>query len=132
MKRTKKRTVLFIASAVILITIICLAFYLKRVSDYKQAVSDITFQNIDVTKIADGTYVGECNVDFIYAKVKVTVQEKIITNIEILEHKNERGQAAETVIDEIVAEQKIDIDAISGATNSSTVLKKAVENALRQ
>ena len=50
--------------------------------------------------------------------------------IRILEHKNERGQAAETIVDQIVSEQKIDVDAISGATNSSKVIKKAVENAL--
>lgn len=32
---------------------------------------------------------------------------------------------------EIIEEQKIDVDTISGATNSSTVIKKAVENALK-
>lgn len=117
---------------VMLIAFACLTFYLKSVSDYKQAVSDITFQNIDLTKISDGTYIGECNVNFIYAKVEVTVKQGSITNIEILEHKNDRGQAAEVVTDKIVTEQKIDVDAISGATNSSTVLKKAVEKALTQ
>lgn len=132
MKRTKKRTVLYITAAVILIALICLAFYLKSVSNYKQAVRDITFQDIDITKITDGTYVGECNVNFIHAKVEVTIQEGIITNIEILEHRNQQGHAAETVIDKIVTEQKIDVDAISGATNSSKVLKKAVEKALMQ
>ena len=68
--------------------------------------------------------------DCIYAKVEVTIQNGEITGIRILEHKNERGQAAEAVVDRIVAEQRIDVDAVSGATNSSTVLKKAVENAL--
>ena len=31
--------------------------------------------------------------------------------------------------DRIMEEQKIDVDAVSGATNSSVVIKKAVENA---
>lgn len=132
MKGIKKRNVLYIAAAVVIIVFVCLAFYLKSVSDYKQAVNDITIQNIDMKKITDGTYVGECNVNFLYAKVEVTVQDGIIRNIKILEHKNERGQAAEAVLDKIVTEQKIDVDAISGATNSSTVLKKAVEKALGQ
>lgn len=132
MKQIKKRAALYSAATVILISLICLAVYLKSVSDYKQTVSDITFQTIDVTNIANGAYIGECNVGFIYAKVEVTVQEGKITNIEILEHKHERGQTAEVVIDNIVAEQKIEVDAISGATNSSTVIKKAVENALTQ
>lgn len=68
--------------------------------------------------------------DFIYAKVEVTVQAGVITNIDILEHLNERGSRAEVVVDRIIEEQKIEVDAVSGATNSSTVIKKAVENAL--
>ncbi len=51
-------------------------------------------------------------------------------NIDILEHKNGRGKPAEIVVDRMVEEQKIDVDAVSGATNSSIVIKKSVENAL--
>ena len=69
--------------------------------------------------------------NFIYAKVEVTVQNGEITDIIILEHRHEHGKAAETVINEIVDEQRIDVDAVSGATNSSIVIKKAVENALK-
>jgi uncharacterized protein with FMN-binding domain len=61
--------------------------------------------------------------------VEVTVQDGVITNIDILEHKNGRGKSAEVVADRIMEEQKIDVDAVSGATNSSVVIKKAVENA---
>ena len=60
----------------------------------------------------------------------MTVQNGAVTNIDILEHKNGRGSRAEVVVDRIVEEQKIEVDAVSGATNSSTVIKKAVENAL--
>ena len=49
---------------------------------------------------------------------------------DLLEHKNGHGQPAEAVLDEITAEQRVDVDAVTGATNSSSVLKKAVENAL--
>lgn len=59
------------------------------------------------------------------------MQNGEIANINILEHRHERGKTAEVIADSIVDEQKIDVDAISGATNSSTVIKKAVENALK-
>ena len=39
-----------------------------------------------------GVYIGEYDVNFIYAKVEVTVQNGEITNINILEHRNERGK----------------------------------------
>lgn len=53
-----------------------------------------------------------------------------IIKITILEHDNGRGEAAEAITDSIIREQKIDVDAVSSATSSSVVIKKAVENAL--
>jgi len=127
---SQKRILLSIAVLLFLIGMTVTAVYLKSVADYKRAVKETTFSGIDISAIPDGVYVGEYDVNFIYAKVEVTVLNGALTDIAILEHKNERGQSAETVIDRILAEQQIDVDAVSGATNSSTVLKKAVENAL--
>ena len=126
----KKATVTIIALA-ILVGGIFLAIYLKQVADYKHAVSEISIEEICLSDIPNGVYIGECDVNFIHAKVEVTVHGGVITNIRILEHKNERGQAAEAVVEKIISEQRIDVDAVTGATNSSTVLKKAVENALK-
>ncbi len=63
--------------------------------------------------------------------VEVTVHSGEITGIRISEHGNERGKAAEAVAERIVLEQRIDVDAVSGVTNSSAVLKKTAENALK-
>ena len=126
----KKATVTIIALA-ILVGGIFLAIYLKQVADYKHAVSEISIEEICLSDIPNGVYIGECDVNFIHAKVEVIVHGGAITNIRILEHKNERGQTAEAVVEKIISEQRIDVDAVTGATNSSAVLKKAVENALK-
>lgn len=131
MRISKKKTVLFVIMFLFLVGFVLRILYLKSVADYRQAVRETTFEDINISDIPDGVYVGEYDVDFIYAKVEVTVQNGEITNINILEHRHERGKAAEVIADSIVDEQKIDVDAISGATNSSTVIKKAVENALK-
>lgn len=130
MKLSRKRILSFTAILLFLIGLIFTAIYLKSVADYKKAVRETTFTHLDISNIPDGVYVGEYDVDFVYAKVEVTVQNGAITNIDILEHKNGRGKSAEIVTGRIMEEQKIDVDAVSGATNSSTVIKKAVENAL--
>lgn len=130
MKWSIKKVALAIITLTVLVGVIVFAVYLKHVADYKRSVSEISIEEIHLSDIPNGVYIGECDVNFIYAKVEVTVDSGEITNIRILEHKNERGQAAEAVVDRIVSEQRIDVDAVSGATNSSTVLKKAVENAL--
>ena len=131
MRISKKKIISVIILLLLLIGLICGAVYLKKVADYKRAVVETTIGEIDIADVSDGIYIGEYDVNFIYAKVEVTVEDGEIVSINILEHRHERGKAAETVIEKIIEEQKIDVDAISGATNSSTVIKKAVENALK-
>ena len=131
MRILRKKIIFFTIIIFVFVGLICLVIYLKNVRDYKQAVREINIDEIDISDISDGVYTGECNVNFIYAKVEVTIQNGEIANINILEHKNERGKGAESITDKIIKEQKIDVDAISGATNSSIVIKKAVENALK-
>lgn len=120
MKQSIKKAAATIIAFAILIGGIALAIYLKQVANYKRSVSETSIEEICLSNIPNGIYIGECDVNFIYAKVEVTIQNGEITGIRILEHKNERGQAAEAVVDRIVAEQRIDVDAVSGATNSST------------
>ena len=131
MRISKKKIISFIVLLLLLIGLICGAVYLKKVADYKRVVGETTFGEIDIADVSDGIYIGEYDVNFIYAKVEVTVEDGEIVSINILEHRHERGKAAEKIIEKIIDEQKIDVDAISGATNSSTVIKKAVENALK-
>ncbi len=131
MRIYKKKIVLCAVMLFLLVGLVWGVYYLESVTDYKQAVKETTFEEINISDISDGVYIGEYDVNFIYAKVEVTVQNGEITNINILEHRHERGKTAEVITDRIVDEQKIDVDAISGATNSSTVIKKAVENALK-
>ena len=131
MKICKKKILLALILLLFLGGLVLGILYLKDVADYKQAVEEITFEEINISDVSDGVYIGEYDVNFIYAKVEVTVENGEIKSVNILEHRQERGKAAESVTDKIVDEQKIDVDAIAGATNSSTIIKKAVENALK-
>lgn len=58
----------------------------------REMVKTITYSDIAIEDIESGTYIGEYNVDFIYTKVAVTIEDGTITQIEILEHKNEGGR----------------------------------------
>lgn len=98
---------------------------------YQKNVASIEFDDIDLGNVEDGIYRGECDVGYIYAKVKVEIKDGMIVSIDLLEHRNERGKRAESIIDDVILKQKINVDAVSGATNSSNVIKKAIENALQ-
>ena len=106
------------------------AIGIYSLKDYQNKVSTINVQNADLTLVKDGTYTGNCDTGYVYAKVKVQVKDSAITSVEILEHRTERGQKAEQIPEKIVDEQKITVDTVSGATNSSKVIEQAVYNAL--
>lgn len=109
---------------------IYLLVYLKGFAEYQANIKSIDITEINIEEIADGEYIGEHDAGFIYAKVCVTIKNHKIEEIKLLEHKHERGQKAESIIDKMLEQQKIDVDAVSGATNSSKVIKQACVNAL--
>lgn len=132
MKMSGKRIVLAAAGACLLAGALLGGIYLKGVADYQRAVRETVIEEIDLTRVADGTYTGEYDVGFVSARVEVAVESGEIMGIRILEHKNGRGAPGEAVAGAMIDQQRIGVDAVTGATNSSTVIKKAVENALRQ
>lgn len=132
--KDRKKELLFhrlLSVLIVGMTVIHMVFYRIDFSRYQMKVQSITIEEADLTGIPDGEYVGESDVGYIYARVRITVKDGEITKAELLEHRNERGGKAEAVLDGIVSGQKIDADTVSGATNSSRVIKKACENALR-
>lgn len=72
--RIYKKMVLFIIMLLLFTGFVWGILYLKSVADYKKAVKETTFDDINISDIPDGVYVGEYDVNFIYAKVKVIVQ----------------------------------------------------------
>jgi len=130
---TRKRVIILcsaLALCALIVGAVILFSYLDSVSRYQEQVRTTVISDVDVSSIPDGSYIGEYDVQFIYAKVDVRVHSGKITEVIILEHRNDRGMTAESIVDSIVTAQTLDVDAVSGATNSSTVLRKAVELAL--
>lgn len=105
--------------------------YFSDFQDYKDRISQIEIHEVDLDVVEDGSYVGEYDAGYVYAKVNVTVHNHIIERVEILKHVTERGKPAEIITENMVKEQRIDVDSVSHATNSSNVIKMAVINALK-
>ena len=98
---------------------------------YRAAVEALRVQDVDLATVPDGAYVGSQDAVLVAAEVRVTVVDGAIRRIALLRHENGRGKPAEAVLDRVIAAQSLQVDAVSGATSSSKVLLKAVENALR-
>ena len=102
----RNKALLLTVVVLLAVVLVALLLFLRAALDYKGTVEAITIQEVDLSQVADGTYTGACDAGLVSAQV------------------------AEAIPGEIVAQQRIGVDAVSGATDSSTVIQKAVENAL--
>lgn len=83
--------------------------------------------------LADGTYTGSGNGFRGETTVSVVVKNGTITSIKVTDYSDDQqffSRAETTVINEIIAGQTPDVDAVSGATYSSNGIMEAVANAL--
>ncbi|MCE5189593.1 MAG: FMN-binding protein [Eubacteriales bacterium] len=117
---------LILAVLLVAHVVVCISSF----ASYQRAVSEISITGVTAKGVPDGAYEGNCSVGYIQARVRVTVVNGEIATIDLLEHRNERGSAGEAVIERMLSAQTTDVDSVSGATNSSRVIRKAVENAL--
>ena len=88
----------------------------------------------DMNEKINGVYRGSYSLSGTPVRVTldVTVLNNDIIEIKIIKHTGSPiGRKAERITLNIIEEQSLEIDAISGATGSSKAILKAVENALR-
>ena len=99
----------------------------------KQAVElkSIDKTPVDISEVPDGVYEGYSETTLVKVRVRVTVADGRIENIEILEHECGRGKPAESIVANMKTGNTVEVDAVSGATVSSEVIKAAVRNALK-
>lgn len=86
--------------------------------------------DVDLAGIANGTYVGNYELFPVSVVVEVTIEDHELAGIRLIEHRHGRGKAAEAVIDRVLKAQALQVDSVSGATYSSLVILKAIDNAL--
>ncbi len=86
----------------------------------------------EIAEYKDGVYQGTARGHKSDVTVEVTVKDGKIISIEVLEQNETKRfwSKAVAVIDSILDKQSTDVDAISGATHSSTAIKEATKNAL--
>jgi len=99
--------------------------------NFAKDVETMSVQNIDVSKVSDGKYLGEFKSGKFTHQVEVTVAEHKIKDIKVLEVEDSKySDLAKAVTNKVIEEQSLEVDAISGATTTSKALLLAIENAL--
>jgi uncharacterized protein with FMN-binding domain len=130
MSKTKK--VLGFIAVILIIAVIGFSISLMTINNNLEELANSPISNIDISGSIDGIYSGSYEEFPVSAEVKVTVENQKITKIDLIKHVTGQGREAEAITDEVIESQRLDIDTISGATYSSKVILKAIQNAMEK
>lgn len=130
MNTNKKKGCLITVLVVTVIIVIAVIIGYNVITNKLESFSHIDFSTLDLSTVEDGTYTGSADGGIVKATVEVTVKDHVITAIKIVDHDNGKGKPAEAIIHDIVEHNSMEVDAISGATHSSNIIKAAVLDAL--
>ncbi len=95
-------------------------------------INKLVVDNVSVSQVKDGTYEGSESILPVSARVRVVVSAGRITDITMLSHSHGPHHGADAIIPRVIEAQSLDVDAVSGATYSSKVVRKAIEVALKK
>ena len=130
--RVVKRIGIIIGGCVILF-IIGFGIMFIGLSQNMKEIRTIPITDIDFSKYEDGTYQGLYYYENqIGATVELHIEDGKAVSIIFLDHKYGLGGKAEIIIEDIIEEQTLLVDDISGATTSSHIIKLAIQNALEE
>lgn len=130
----KINVTLLLTILLIVLIIFSVIRFIIQFNDFRKELIAINIEQIDFSKVREGIYNAKLDMQFISAKVLVTVTGNKVVKIDLLSHKHgpSKKYDAGKIIDSIIMKQSLDVDAVSGASGSSKVIKKAVEAALKK
>ncbi len=120
-----------LAIAITLLVGVGTQFYLitRGLSAGKQVV----INEIDLSLIDDGSYVGSYDVGRWANEILVEVSDHRITDIKITKSVTyEDQEQTQALLDKVMEEQSTMVDAVAGATVTSKAYLKSIENAFSQ
>ncbi len=127
-----KKVLIRIGIVVLVLALVLGGLFIFVTIKMNSQLESMDVSDVDMQTVADGCYTGISETDLVQVTVDVTVADHKITEIKIVRHRNGKGAPAEVIVEDMVAQNRCDVDIVSGATNSSVVIKSAVHNALVQ
>lgn len=128
MKRGKIILLIVLGLVIILGTV--LGFQLSSAIGEAKTMAQEEITAPPLNTVPDGTWRGAVNWGIIKVEVEVEVAGSEISAIQLLKHDNGMGNDAEIITENVLSNQSVDVDTVSGATISSRAILAAIADAL--
>jgi uncharacterized protein with FMN-binding domain len=126
-----KKTILIIILVILFLVIVFFGALMARNISIAKRLKALPISEVDLSTVTDGSYHGSFAYGGFTYEVEVAVKDHKIEDIKILKNRpTGHAKKAEGVIEKVLKKQSLKVDAVTGATNTSIALLKAIENAL--
>ena len=127
--RKKKKILLWILGLLV-VAFVIFQIAMGRIEQNLSSLEALPLADIELEQLQDGIYTGSYAAFPVEAEVQVELENHKIISVTLLEHRHGQGANAEILTDIVVQAQSLDVDLVAGATYSSKVILKAIEDAL--
>ncbi len=125
------KKIVIILSSIMAVLILVVGAGIVYLNRGLEAGETVTFEQVDLTTIEDGTYTGEYDYYRFSTTIEVTVENHKIVNLNCLDDVTFVNQETWDIIEARVLEHNThEVDVYAGATVTSNAYLKAIENAL--
>jgi len=101
------------------------------VSEEIRTVRTMRINDVDLSRVRDGSYEGSFSYGSFNYLVRTTVKKGRIVKVDILKNRDTTyAMKAEKVAERVIEKQTPNVDAVTGATTTSKALLKAIEYSL--
>ena len=111
------------------LTINCSSYFTLKTA--MEIYKKTTIDKVNISRVNDGTYVGYYDMLLVNALVRATVKDGILVKLVLLEHKYDGKHDGSAVVQQILKKQSLEVDGITGSTQSCRSILKATERALK-
>lgn len=133
MKR-KGKSIMLVAIIVVGVVGVMLGGGMALTSGERREGKNLPIAEIDFGNLRDGVYIGEYTggmKQWRANKVQVSISSGKVTDITILEHKeNQTAEFLGKLYGNVIEAQSLEVDTVSGATITTKAYLKAIEDAL--
>ncbi len=105
-------------------------FMQRRTKKYFKEAARLAFYNIQAEEVSDGTYRGKVYTSFMHVQLDVTVKDKKLSQITIIENEGIGGKKIQPLLDEMIAQNNTVVPAVKKEELASIVFIACADNAL--
>ena len=117
-------------AVIALLSIMAGGFLITRRKNHLAEATKLPYHNVSLEQVPDGFYKARTETSFLHVELQVQVESHKIVKIEVIEADGIDAVPAKPVLDKMITENKIAVQAIKGAELGSLVYISCVDKAL--